>query len=110
MRTYSHTKVKHFPRNAREIHHLLRDSCDAYRMRDDAHEDFAFDRVACHAHDTARRRNYDAFIIDAEQRDDGVALEFTITSGAHRGDVVNIVTSSFATRDALSLRRFAVHD
>jgi hypothetical protein len=46
---------------------------------------------------------YDACIIDAQQRHDGVALELTITSGAHRGDVVNIVTSSFATRDALSL-------
>jgi hypothetical protein len=46
---------------------------------------------------------YDAFIIWAEQRDDGVALECTITSGASRGDVINIVTSSFVARDALSL-------
>ena len=46
---------------------------------------------------------YDAFIVWAEERDDGVALECTITSGPHRGDVVNIVTSTFATRDALSL-------
>ena len=46
---------------------------------------------------------YDAFIIDAQRRDDGIALECTITSGAHKGDVVNIVTSTFATRDALSL-------
>ena len=46
---------------------------------------------------------YDAFIVWAEQRDDGVALELTITSGMHRGDVINIVTSSFATRDALDL-------
>ena len=46
---------------------------------------------------------YDAFIVGAEQRDDGVALELTITSGTHRGDVINIVTSSFATRDALDL-------
>jgi hypothetical protein len=45
---------------------------------------------------------YDAFIVWAEERDDGLALECTITTGAHRGDVVNIVTSSFATRDALS--------
>jgi hypothetical protein len=27
----------------------------------------------------------------------------TITTGTQRGDVVNIVTSAFATRDALSL-------
>jgi hypothetical protein len=46
---------------------------------------------------------YDAFIIWAEQRDDGVALECTITSGAARGEVVNIVTSSFVARDPLSL-------
>ena len=46
---------------------------------------------------------YDAFILWAEQRDDGVALECTITSGTARGDVVSIVTSSFVTRDPLSL-------
>ena len=46
---------------------------------------------------------YDAFIISAETRDNGVALECTITTGEHRGDVVNIVTSSFATRDPFSL-------
>ena len=47
--------------------------------------------------------SYDAFIVWAEPRDDGVALELTITTGAHRGDVINIVTSTFATRDALDL-------
>jgi hypothetical protein len=47
--------------------------------------------------------SYDAFIVWAEQRDDGVALELTITTGAHRGDVISIVTSAFATRDALDL-------
>jgi hypothetical protein len=46
---------------------------------------------------------YDAFIIWAELRDDAVALECTITSGERRGDVVNIVTSSFVARDPLSL-------
>ncbi len=46
---------------------------------------------------------YDAFIVWAELRDNAVALELTITTGSHRGDVVNIVTSSFATRDALDL-------
>ena len=44
--------------------------------------------------------SYDAFIVWAEPRDDGVALELTITTGTHRGDVINIVTSTFATRDA----------
>ena len=46
---------------------------------------------------------YDAFIIWAEPRDDGIALECTITSGAARGEVVNIVTSSYVTHDPLSL-------
>jgi hypothetical protein len=46
---------------------------------------------------------YDAFILWAEQRDDNVALECTITSGEQRGAVVNIVTSSFVARDPLSL-------
>jgi hypothetical protein len=47
--------------------------------------------------------SYDAFIVWAEQRDNGVALELTITTGAHRGDVINIVTSTFASRDPLDL-------
>ena len=46
---------------------------------------------------------YDAFIVWAEQHGNGVAVECTITSGASRGDVVNIVTSTFVARDALSL-------
>ena len=46
---------------------------------------------------------YDAFIIWAEARDDGIALECAITSGEARGEVVNIVTSSFVARDPLSL-------
>ncbi len=46
---------------------------------------------------------YDAFIIWAEQHDDGVALECTITTGERRGEVINIVTSSFVARDPLSL-------
>jgi hypothetical protein len=52
---------------------------------------------------TLRDGSYDAFIIWAERRDDGVALECTITSGEARGDVINIVTSSFVARDPLSL-------
>jgi hypothetical protein len=47
--------------------------------------------------------SYDAFIVWAEQRDDGVALELTITAGVHRGDVISIVTSTFAPRDPLDL-------
>ncbi len=50
-----------------------------------------------------RDGTYDAFIIWAEQHENGVALECTITTGAERGDVYNIVTSSFVTHDPLSL-------
>lgn len=46
---------------------------------------------------------YDAFIVWAETHDDALALCCTITSGPHRGDVVDIVTSHFASRDAMSL-------
>jgi hypothetical protein len=52
---------------------------------------------------TLRDGTYDAFIIWAEQRDEGIALECTITSGERRGDMINIVTSSFVARDPLSL-------
>ena len=46
---------------------------------------------------------YDAVVIDAQRRDDAVALECAITSGEHRGDVVAIVTSGYGARDPLSL-------
>lgn len=46
---------------------------------------------------------YDAFIVWAEQRDDNVALDVTITAGEHRGDVISIVTSTFGARDPISL-------
>jgi hypothetical protein len=46
---------------------------------------------------------YDAFIVWAESRADGVAIECTITTGAHRGDVVDLVSPSFAGRDPLDI-------
>ncbi len=46
---------------------------------------------------------YDAFILSAETRENGVALSCTITSGTHRGDVVDIVSTQFATRDPFDL-------
>ena len=46
---------------------------------------------------------YDAFVVWAEQRGDELALECTIVSGEHRGDVVNIVTSEALNADALEL-------
>jgi hypothetical protein len=46
---------------------------------------------------------YDAFIVWAEMRDDALALECTITSGTHRGEVVNIASSLLSVHDELSL-------
>jgi hypothetical protein len=46
---------------------------------------------------------YDAFIVWAERRDDGIALECTITDGPHRGDVVDLTSSTLATDDEFAL-------
>jgi hypothetical protein len=46
---------------------------------------------------------YDAFILSADTRDDGVAISCTITAGTHRGDVVDLVSSKYATRDPFDL-------
>jgi hypothetical protein len=105
MRTHSRKKVKHFPHRAREIHHLLRASCNALHRRVGAparcHALLAGAGIACMT--PLDDGTYDAFIVWAEERDDGLALEVTITSGARRGDVINIVTSDFAARDVLDL-------
>jgi hypothetical protein len=46
---------------------------------------------------------YDAFIVWAEERGDGaLALDLTITSGAHKGDVVS-VRAADAPQDAIAL-------
>jgi hypothetical protein len=46
---------------------------------------------------------YDAFILAAETREHGVALSCTITTGPHRGDVVDLVSTQFAVRDPFDL-------
>jgi len=46
---------------------------------------------------------YDAFILSADPRDDGLAISCTITTGARRGDVIDLVSSRFATRDPFDL-------
>jgi hypothetical protein len=46
---------------------------------------------------------YDAFILSADTRDDGIAISCVITAGSHRGDVVDLVSRSFATRDPFDL-------
>jgi hypothetical protein len=83
----------------------MRDSCDDHRIRLDALEHSTLAR-ALRGYSLMQHLDdgtYDAFIVWAQARDDGVALECTITTGEHRGDVINIVTSTFVTRDVLSL-------
>jgi len=46
---------------------------------------------------------YDAFILSAESRADAVAVSCAITTGPHRGDVVDLVSTQFATRDPIAL-------
>jgi hypothetical protein len=46
---------------------------------------------------------YDAFILAAEAREHGVALSCTITTGTHRGDVIDLVSATFAMREPLDL-------
>ncbi len=46
---------------------------------------------------------YDAFVLSAERRDDVIVLSCAITTGDHKGDVVDIVSSTFATRDPIDL-------
>lgn len=47
---------------------------------------------------------HDAFIVWAEQRDTAnSALDLTITSGAHKGEVIAVLATRFTMRDALDL-------
>jgi len=50
-----------------------------------------------------RDGRYDAFILSADAHANGVALSCAITTGSHRGDVVDIVSTQFATRDPMDL-------
>jgi hypothetical protein len=103
MRTQSSAKVKH-PRTSRAcIDHCRREVCNALHMadeRDDALDEPFVDRAVA---DRLRDGRYDAFILSAETRAQGVAISCTITTGPHRGDVVDLVSSQFATRDPFDL-------
>ena len=46
---------------------------------------------------------YDAFILSAEERDNGIALSCAITIGPHRGDVVDLVSTTLSARDPFAL-------
>ena len=92
MRTQSDMKVKHSRTCTASIDHCSREVCNAFEMSDE--RDSALDGQLPGAHlDDGR---YDAFILAAETREHGVALSCTITTGPHRGDVVDLVSSSFA--------------
>jgi hypothetical protein len=94
MRTKSSAKVKHHQRRERAIHHCSRALCKTFPMpneRDDALEPALADG------------RYDAFILSAEERDTGIALSCAITIGPHRGDVVDLVSSTLTTRDPFAL-------
>jgi hypothetical protein len=46
--------------------------------------------------------SYDAFIVWADARDDGrLAFELTLTTGAHKGDVITVIARSSADPIAL---------
>jgi hypothetical protein len=67
----------------------MRESCDAYRTRDDAHEHFEM------------RSEHVARVVMAEEHEHGVALACVITFDTHKSDAICIVTSTFAFDDAL---------
>ena len=46
---------------------------------------------------------YDAFILSAESRADAIAVSCAITTGTHRGDVVDLVSKTLTTRDPFAL-------
>jgi len=94
MRTKSDAEVKHSQRRERGIHHCSRATRETFSMpdeRDDALEPALADG------------RYDAFILSAEERDDGIALSCAITIGPHRGDVVDLVSTTLTTRDPFAL-------
>jgi len=90
MRTQSDVKVKHSHTASACIDHCSRAMCNAVAMPDERDNALADGR-------------YDAFILAADARDDGVAISCTITAGPHRGDVIDLVSATFATRDPLDL-------
>jgi hypothetical protein len=59
--------------------------------------------AACHHRTVLPDGRYDALIVDARTGDDGVVhVEVTVTTGAHKGDVVH-VAGRFPGRDELDL-------
>ena len=111
-------EVKHFRFHARHIHHFARVLCNACVLRALHTRLHASTMTMCMSHvctpmSHARRistmtstlddGDYEAFILWVEKRDDGLALECTITAGPHRGDVVNLASSLLRVHDELAL-------
>jgi len=71
--------------------------------RDDAPDDASRDAFAHASEPALDEGRYDAVIVGAEMRDDGLALSCAITSGDHRGDVVDLVSRAFGARDPIAL-------
>jgi len=94
MRTQSDIKVKHSRTFNASIDHCSREVCDASHMSEER---------ASALDGRLPNGRYDAFILAAETRERGVALSCTITTGTHRGDVVDLVSTQFATRDPFDL-------
>ena len=94
MRTKSSVEVKHCQHCERAIHHCSRAVCETFPVpdeRDDALEPALADG------------RYDAFILSAEERDNAIALSCAITTGPHRGDVVDLVSTTLKARDPFAL-------
>jgi hypothetical protein len=94
MRTQTTAKVKHPPLRARDIHHCSREVCETFAVADE--RDNALEPALPDG-------RYDAFILSAEPRDAGVALSCAITTGTHRGDVVDLVSATLRARDPFAL-------
>ena len=117
MRTHLYNEVKHFRFHTRHIHHFARVLCNACVLLA-PHTRTHVDMTMCASYvctpiSDARRiitmtstlddGDYEAFILWVEKRDDGLALECTITAGPHRGEVVNLASSLLRVHDELAL-------
>jgi hypothetical protein len=95
-------KVKHSRTCNASIDHCSRELCNAFCVPEerepalDGQRDSELDGQLVDG-------RYDAFILSAEQRAKGLALTCTITTGSHRGDVVDLVSTQFETRDPFDL-------
>ena len=104
MRTQSDMKVKHSHTRSTTIDHCSREVCNHFRMSDERDSALGGQLPDAGLGDARLGDGrYDAFILSADSRGAAVAISCTITSGTHRGDVVDLISDQFATRDPLDL-------